>query len=171
MNHLCFICSKSSCCILQIYKPFLDDFIDLILSDPAKIFCSCNCKNFSIFLNLIIFSQWNKSSCFCIDTFNCLSSFSDDQTDQSCWDLNFHYKWTICSTTCHFTLSFNNCIKLLSHSFYSIWITLNENVSCLRAWGTSCSNLDLLSARSFTDCLDSLSLFTNNQSYTFIWNL
>ena len=171
MNHLCLIWSKSSCCILQIDKSFLNDFIDLILSNPAKILCSCNCKYFSIFLNLIVFQQWNKSSCFCIDTFNCLSSFSDNQTDQSRWDLNFHDKWTICSSTCHFTLSFNDCIKLLSDSFYSIWITLNENISCLRPWSTSCSNLDLFSTWSLTNCFDSLTFFTNDQSYTFIWNL
>lgn len=171
LNHLCFICTKSSCCILQINKSFLNDFINLIFCNPTKIFCSCNCKNLSIFLNLIIFSQWNKSSCFCVDTFNRLSSFSDNQSDQSCWDLNFHLIWTVCSSTCHFSLSFNDCIQLLSDSFYCIWVTFNENVSCLRTWGTSCSDLHLISARSLTDCLDSLSFFTNNQTNTFIRDL
>lgn len=164
LNHLGLIRSKSSSCVLQVNQTFLDNLIYLIPSDIAQILGSWYIKNFSILSVYwwLIFAQTYESTCFCVYTFDGLTAFTDDQSDQSCRHLDFHSVWTCCGTACHLSLGLYNSIQLLSDPFDGLGVSLYENISGFAAWGTASSNLYFLGARSLSNGLDSLPLLTDN---------
>ncbi len=171
VNHFGFICCESSCGVLQIYQSLLHDLIDFVFCDPTQVFRSWNCQDFSRFGTGLFFAQTHKCTCLCVDSFDCLPSFTDYKSDQSCGDFDLHTMRTSGGSTCHFTLRLNNCVQLFSHSFHCIWITLDKNISCLWSRSTTSCNLHFLSSRSLSNGFNCLPFFSNDQSHTLIGDL
>ncbi len=77
LDHFRFVLCKSVR-VLQVYQSFLNDFVDLILSNQTQILGSWNGQQLPISAGWLLFAQANESSCLCINPLDCFSSLSNN---------------------------------------------------------------------------------------------
>jgi hypothetical protein len=127
-DHLGLVLGQSSR-VLEVHQSFLDDLVDLVLSNEAEIFSSGDGENLSVPLRVLVLAEADKGSSFGVDSLDGLSSFADDQSDQSDRDFHFDFVRTVYCPAVHLSLGFNNEVELLPDSLDRFRVTLNENIS------------------------------------------
>jgi hypothetical protein len=155
---------------LEVHQSFLDDLVDLVLSNEAEIFSSGDGENLSVPLRVLVLAEADKGSSFGVDSLDGLSSFADDQSDQSDRDFHFDFVRTVYCPAVHLSLGFNNEVELLPDSLDRFRVTLNENISGFGIGSTWGCHLHFVCSWLFGDVFDCLPFFAYHQTDAFVWD-